>query len=232
MRASRFLELARAAVRDRVPAMQTTRALALSSLLLLAACEDPAAEVQSAEVQAAPAEPRPAPEPGTDPREELTIDAARSSVGFTGAKVTDSHSGSFEQFSGTIRLDPSSIPDSSVSITIQMNSVQIEPPRLREHLLSPDFFDVARFPTATFESTTIAAGGQGGTHTVTGNLTLHGQTRAITFPATIHVTDGEVHATAEFSINRQDFGITYPGMQDDLIRDGVVIRFDVRAPRG
>ena len=231
MEASRFIDLAPVRARATVPAMQTTRAIALSSLFLLAACEDPAADVRSAEVQAAPAEPQQQPEPGTDAREELAIDVARSSVGFTGAKVTDSHTGTFREFSGTVRLDPSSIPNSSVSVTIQMNSVQIEPERLRQRRLAADSFDVERFPTSTFESTRIVEGGEGGTHTVTGNLTLHGQTRAITFPATIRVTDSEVHATAEFSINRQEFGITYPGMQDDLIRDGVVIRFDVRAPR-
>ncbi len=213
--------------------MQITRPLLLSASLaslLFAGCEDPAAAAPAAEVRH-PVEPATGPAPDDDARQALDIDAASSSVGFTGAKVTASHDGRFERFSGTVRLDPSSITESSVSITIQMGSVQIEPARLRGHLVSPDFFDVERFPTTTFESTSIAAGGEGGTHTVTGNLTLHGQTRAITFPATIHVTDAEVHATAEFSINRRDFGIVYPGMPDDLIRDGVVIRFDVRAPR-
>ncbi len=209
--------------------MHTTRALALTSLVFLAACEDPAESAPAAQVASA-AEPT-APEP-TEGREQLTIDAARSSIGFTGAKVTGSHDGRFDQFSGTMSLDPSAIESSSVSITIQMASVQIEPDRLRGHLTSPDFFDVEQFPTATFQSTRIVAGGEGGTHTVTGNLTLHGETRAITFPANIQVSDSEVHATADFSINRRDFGIVYPGMPDDLIRDGVVIRFDVRAPRG
>ena len=235
MAANDFVALAMVHGRARVPAMHTSRsvvpAVALTSLLALAACEDPADHAPAAEVQAAATEPaRPA--EGDDAREQLTIDAARSSVGFTGSKVTGSHDGTFGQFSGTVRLDPDSIPDSSVSITIQTASVRIEPERLRTHLTSPDFFDVAQFPTATFESTRIVAGGEGGTHTVTGNLTLHGQTRAITFPANIEVSEGEVHATAEFTINRRDFGIVYAGMPDDLIRDGVVIRFDVRAPRG
>jgi polyisoprenoid-binding protein YceI len=216
--------------------------LIVCALSLGVACEDPAASAPAARVESAatPTEPapsgQPAGEPGAAPandaRQALTIDAARSSVGFTGSKVTDSHTGTFSTFSGTMRLDPAAVEASSVQITIQMDSVQIEPDRLRGHLLSPDLFDVAQFPTATFQSTRIVAGGEGGTHTVTGNLTLHGQTRAITFPANITVSDAEVHATAEFTINRRDFGIVYPGMPDDLIRDGVVIRFDVRAPRG
>lgn len=211
--------------------MRTIPVLFIVSFLLVA-CSDPAEDVTAARVEATPAEPAEAAEPSAaGERESLTIDAARSSVGFTGAKVTDSHDGTFGTFSGTLELDPDSFENSTVNVTIQMSSVQIEPERLRTHLLSADLFDAERFPTATFQSTRIVAGGEGGTHTVTGNLTLHGETRTITFPANVEVQPNEVRARAEFSINRSDFGITYPGMADDLIREGVVIRFDVRAPR-
>jgi polyisoprenoid-binding protein YceI len=168
----------------------------------------------------------------------LPIARDRSTLGFTAAKVTASHDGSFGEWSGTIDLARSGDPTASrVNVSIVVDSLVIEPARLAGHLRTPDLLDVARFPTATFRSTQIAAGATGqvgdaaATHTVTGDFTLHGQTRAITFPAIITVTDGEVSARAEFSINRQDFGITYPGMPDDLIRDEVVIRFDIHAPR-
>lgn len=206
------------------------RLLLLAPFLLVGACDDPTENVPRARVEATAAEPvHEAAE--NDGRQPLAIDVSRSSVGFTGSKVTASHDGRFTDFSGTVRLDPESIERSSVSITIQMSSLQIEPERLHGHLLSPDLFDAAQFPTATFESTRIVAGGEGGTHTVTGNLTLHGQTRAITFPATIELGSSDVHARAELTLNRRDFGIIYPGMPDDLIRDDVVVRFDVHAPR-
>lgn len=195
----------------------------------LAACSDPAKDTTAATVGAA-AEPT-QPSAGDSEREALTIDPAKSSVGFTGAKVTDSHDGTFETFTGTIQLDPADFTKSSVSVTIQMGSLKTEPADFQTHLLSDDFFDAENIPTSTFETTSIAAGGEGGTHTITGNLTLRGETRSITFPANVEITDSEVHARAEFSINRKDFGIVYAGMADDLIRDGVVIRFDVRAPR-
>lgn len=165
------------------------------------------------------------------------IDRATSSVGFTGAKVTASHDGTFSDFSGTMTVPERDPTRGRVSVTIQMRSLEIEPPRLAAHLKSPDLLDVERFPTASFESTSIVAGGSGevrgerATHTVTGTLTMHGQSRTISFPAVIEVSDETVRARAEFSINRQEFGITYPGMPDDLIRDAVVIRFDVRATR-
>lgn len=212
-----------------LPRMRHPEALAFSILLFASACDDPADHAPAARVEATST--APAAEPTSGSRQELAIDAAHSSVGFTGSKVTASHDGTFSDFAGTVRLDPAAIEASSVSITIQMSSLQIEPPRLHDHLLSAELFDAARFPTATFESTRIVRGGEGGTHTVTGNLALHGQTRAITFPATIEVSDADVHAHAEFSIDRRDFEIVYPGMPDDLIRDQVVVRFDVHAPR-
>jgi polyisoprenoid-binding protein YceI len=222
--------------------------LVLFSALSLTACgPDHTEGVVPATVSApvtpppAPSAPTPAaeaaPTPAGPARTTLTIDRATSEVGFTGAKITESHTGTFSEFSGTIELGPS-IPESRVSVTIQIGSLVIEPARLHGHLLSPDLFDAAAFPTATFESTSITEGATGtvgdapATHTVTGNLTLHGQSRSITFPAIIAMTDGEVTSRAEFVIDRMTFGIIYPGMPDDLIRPEVVVRFRVRAPRG
>jgi polyisoprenoid-binding protein YceI len=93
---------------------------------------------------------------------------------------------------------------------------------------------VATYPTATFTSTAITAGGEkGATHTVTGTLDLHGVKKSITFPATISVSPEAVTVKAEFALNRKDFNIVYPGKPDDLIRDEVVLKLDVTAkPKG
>lgn len=209
--------------------------LSASSLLLFAACEDHTEGVTAATVSE-PAAAAPAAPPSAS-RERLAIDRATSSIGFTGAKVSATHDGSFRDFEGTIELDPASVDASAVRVTIQIASLSIEPERLAGHLLTPDFFDAPRFPTATFESTSIREGseatvaGQRATHTITGNLTLRGTTRAITFPAIVEVQPTGVRARSELTIDRRDFGIVYPGMPDDLIRDQVVVRFDVRAPR-
>lgn len=210
--------------------------------LALYACDDHTADVPAATVASetpgadSPVADTPAADTpaamGAPARVTLPIDAARSSVGFTGAKITGSHDGTFGQFSGSVELDSANLLRSTVRVEIQMSSVAIEPARLRTHLVSDDFFGVETHPTATFVSTQLAeVSTEGATHLVTGDLTLHGQTRSISFPATIHVSAAEVHANAEFSINRRDFEIVYPGMPDDLIRDEVVIRFDVHAPR-
>jgi len=212
--------------------MKTTALSFASLLLLLSACEDHTEGVEEAVVGEAEEEAEPA--EASETRQALAIDAARSSVGFTGAKVTDSHDGTFERWSGTVDFDPENVTASSVAITLQMNSVQIEPERLLNHLKSDDFFDVETYPTATFRSTRIVEqqGADGATHQITGNLTLRDQTKSVTFPAKVEVSDSEVAAGAEFVIQRADFGIVYEGMADDLIEDEVVIRFDVHAPRG
>jgi polyisoprenoid-binding protein YceI len=100
--------------------------------------------------------------------------------------------------------------------------------KLEEHLKSPDFFDVGKFPTATFRSLEIKSGGSGGSHTIKGDLTIRGVTKRVTFPASLTVSGKEVTGKAEFSINRKDFGIAYAGKADDLIRDGVVLKIDLR----
>src|SRR5262249_18012830 len=96
-----------------------------------------------------------------------------------------------------------------------------------------DFFDVAKFPSARFVSTAIKPGSDVASmnYTVTGNLEIRGITKSVTFPASISVAADAVTVKTEFDINRKDFGIVYPGMKDDLIKDNVLIRVDLRAPR-
>jgi polyisoprenoid-binding protein YceI len=60
---------------------------------------------------------------------------------------------------------------------------------------------------------------------------LHGVKKTISFLATITVGADAVSGTAEFVINRKDFGIVYPGHTDDLIRDEVVLKLSLKAPR-
>jgi len=104
--------------------------------------------------------------------------------------------------------------------------------QLTGHLKTADFFDVAKYPKATFISTKIEPGtANGATHMVTGNFDLHGVKKSISFPATIQVAPDSVSINAEFSVNRKDFGINYPGKADDLIRDAVVIKLSSKVPR-
>ena len=177
---------------------------------------------------AAPSTATAAPAPAGD---ALAIDAAASSVGFVGSKVTGKHEGKFGKISGSVTLAGGKPEGGKVTVEIDLDSAKTDSEKLDGHLKSPDFFDVAKFPKATFTSSEIKAGGdKGATHTVTGELDLHGQKKTISFPATIAVAGDAVTATSEFSINRKDFGIVYAGMKDDLIRDDVLIKLSLKAP--
>lgn len=146
-------------------------------------------------------------------------------ITFVGAKVTQKHDGGFKKINGTIDV---SGDQAKVDAEIDMASVYTDTPKLTGHLQSPDLFDVAKFPTARFTSKSITKNADG-TSTVTGDLTLHGVTKTLSFPATVAATPEEASAKAEFAINRKDFGIVYPGMPDDLIKDEVLLKLDVKA---
>jgi polyisoprenoid-binding protein YceI len=192
------------------------------TLLLVAACANPAADTPKAITnEAAPA----APAPVAGERYSITPD--NSKIEFVGSKVTGSHNGSFGKFTGAI--DYLGQPEKSrVTLTIDLNSLTTDTPKLTDHLKTADFFDVAKYPQATFESTEIKAGGDKGTHTVTGNLQMHGVTKSITFPATIAVGPDAITVDSSFAINRKDFGINYAGASDNLIRDDVVLTLRIR----
>lgn len=192
--------------------------------IALAGCSDPAEGVKEAEVTA-PA--------GESAENTEAVAGAKtytirtdSKIEFTGSKITASHSGGFKTFTGTITIADGNIAPPS-RIEIDMNSTWSDNERLTRHLKNEDFFDVPTYPTSTFVLTASERSGE--EYIITGDLTLHGVTKSIRFPAKISIAYEQVSLSAEFSIMRNDFGIVYKGRADDLIRDRVVIRLDVKA---
>lgn len=154
--------------------------------------------------------------------------AEGSEVKFKGSKVTGSHEGGFRKVTGAVDVPADGdLTKATIDVTIDMSSTYSDDEKLTGHLVSPDFFDVAKYPTATFKSTAITKTDDG--YLVTGDLDLHGVKKSINFPAQIAENGGALTAKAEFAINRKDFAIVYPGKPDDLIRDEVVISFDLKA---
>lgn len=189
-----------------------------------AAAQAPAEQVAAAEPAAAPA----------------TAGAGLSgSVIFIGSKVTGSHECAFETWQGSFQSAGGKLEGGTLKLSIDTASVKADhqapnafSAKLEKHLRSPDFFDSEAHPKATFESTAITAGGEGGTHTVAGRLQIRGITKDVVFPATLSMSDGQVSGKAEFSINRKDFQIVFKGMPDDLIRDDVVLKIALQGPAG
>jgi polyisoprenoid-binding protein YceI len=235
---------------------------ALGSLLVLVAaagCSNPAADVTAAKVgdaQPVPAESDAATTETADAEtadaetgveaegeaapaaaEEVAFDGSSSTIDFVGSKlVGSSHDGGFKSFTGKFLLPPDGASIASVSVTIDMNSIWSDNERLTGHLKNEDFFEVETYPESEFVSTAIEPVSSGeGTHEITGNLTMHGVTKSVSFPATVAITDEVVTLDSEFKIDRTIWGIVYGSeadVRDNIINKEVVIRLDVDAPRG
>jgi polyisoprenoid-binding protein YceI len=206
-------------------ALKAPSLASLAVLLLAAGCSDPAESVHQS-----PAAPAQGTRAAAAPENAMEyVIRAESTVGFVGSKVTGSHDGGFRNIAGRLHVAEGKVVGQPV-IKINMLSTWTDNERLTGHLKSADFFDVEKFPLATFTVTRIEPGG--GRQHVTGNLELHGVTRSISFPADLEVTPQAVTLKAEFAINRKDFNINYPGKPDDLIRDNVVIKLDIKATPG
>ena len=195
------------------------------AVVFVAGCNDPPENVHKSQATTPTAA---SVAPASTGRELILQSSSR--IGFIGSKVTGSHSGGFTNFSGGLTVDGGKIVGSP-EFKIDMASTWADDARLTGHLQSPDFFDVPNHPTTTFKVTAITPGATNST--IAGNLTLHGVTKSIAFPAVINVAADAVSVKAEFAINRRDFNINYAGRANDLIRDQVVIKLDLQAaPKG
>ena len=209
------------------------KAVPIVSVIVLLGCSNPADKVPEAKVASATnapaAEPGLAKTPVAAPR-SYVINPENSSIGFIGSKVTGSHNGGFKKFVGELRVENGKLAEAGNKVVIETTSLYADNDRLTGHLKGPDFFNVAQIPTATFETTAITQNATN--YTVTGNLTLHGVTKQISFPASIAVSEAAVEVNADFFINRLDLDIKYRGMPNDLIRKEVVLKLKVKATPG
>jgi len=176
---------------------------------------------------------------------KLAVNTADSKVNWIGKKPTGEHYGHVKLSGGEIILDENEITGGS--FTIDLNSiVNIDLKdegmngRLVGHLKSPDFFDVAKYPTATFVITKVskvpgtAAGGAKATHRLEGNLTIKGITKKIAFDASINVLKGKLTASTEsFTIDRTQWGVNYQSksifadLKDQFIYDDMTLSIEL-----
>lgn len=114
--------------------------------------------------------------------------------------------GRIDRASGTGAFDPDKPADSSVEVRLDMKSLTIGNGWFDGKLQGPDYFDVARFPEATFRSTQVTATGPD-TAVIAGDLTLHGVTRRVSLTAVCHRMNDALRLNARTHIRRSDFGI-------------------------
>jgi polyisoprenoid-binding protein YceI len=153
---------------------------------------------------------------------ELKIDPS-SKIEWVGSKVSGDHRGGFQKISGNVMISGSEDKKiEELQAEFDMKSLFSDSNKLTQHLLSPDFFDAESFPKSSFRMTNYEK------PNMTGVLTLRGVQKEITFPCELTIDDARVSIKTEFTIQRKDFGIVYPGRPDDLIRDEVLLKLEVK----
>jgi len=150
-----------------------------------------------------------------------TIDSSHSAVSFAVRHMMVSTvRGDLGKVTGSVAFDPQQPTSGSVEATIDVTGINTREPGRDTHLKSPDFFDVAKFPTITFKSKKVAPAANGH-FTITGDLTMKGVTKEVVLdaePMRPIIKDqrgaSRTGTTATTKLNRQDFGLTWSSALD------------------
>lgn len=156
------------------------------------------------------------------------FDKAHSSIGFRVRHMgLVDVPGYFRDFTGTINYDGKDVAKSSVEFTAKMESVDTGVAGRDKHLRTADFFEVEKYPEMTFKSTKVEKKGKN--LMVSGDLTMKGVTKQLSFPVTVagfaqDQRGTKIGVVAETTINRRDFGVNYgsnlpsgvPVLSDDI----------------
>lgn len=158
------------------------------------------------------------------------VDTTASKLVWKGTKVTGAHTGTVNIKSGSITVDAGKLTGGN--FVLDMNSISSTDlegeykQKLDGHLKADDFFAVATHPEASFTITEVKAGATDQDLVISGNLVIKGISKNITFDAKVtEATETDVKATANFNIERAQWGVNYAGKEDDLISKE--INFDV-----
>jgi polyisoprenoid-binding protein YceI len=138
----------------------------------------------------------------------VKVNTASSSVAWYAEKVTGKHNGTVGISAGALNVNGNKLVGGNFTIDLKsIKDLDIADAGYNQkfigHISSGDFFEVEKFPTANFVITKIAG------NQVTGNLTIKGITKSISFPAEISVKSGKVAAKASITIDRTDYNIKY-----------------------
>jgi polyisoprenoid-binding protein YceI len=173
---------------------------------------------------------------------QYTLDTLNSKVEWKGYKIfkseSTSHFGTIKFESGDVMVKEGKLE--SGKFVADMNSLTSEDlkndaeqlGKLNGHLKSGDFFEVEKFPTASFEITKVTPATEGDYNTLLdGNLTIKGISKPVQFKANVSVKDGEVSvATEPKDIKREEFGVKFQApAANGVIKDEVTLQINVKA---
>jgi len=169
------------------------------------------------------------------------IDGSHTNVGFSVSHIFTSVQGRFDRFDGTVVFDPKEPESAVVRATVDAASINTNNAKRDKHLRSDDFFDVEKFPTLSFESTSGVTEMKDNRGKLAGNLTIHGVTKPVVFDVTFRGQGkdpwGNVRAgfAARLNINRKDYGLNWNEVLETgglLVGEEVEIQIDVEGILG
>jgi polyisoprenoid-binding protein YceI len=157
------------------------------------------------------------------------VDPVHSTVGFTIRHFVSNVSGNFRDFDGMVHYDKAQLAAAKVELTVRAASIDTANGDRDNHLRSPDFFEVEKFPALSFTSTSVKPL-DADTLEVTGDLTIHGVTQRVTMPievlGTLRTPNGEKAGfETGFTLDRKDYGIVWNRALD---AGGTVLGDDVK----
>jgi len=173
------------------------------------------------------------------------IDPVHSSANFSIRHMMVSNvKGGFEKVGGTVVYDGKNLKNAKVDATIEVASIDTREAKRDEHLRTPEFFDVAKYPTITFKSKRVQQV-KSGKFQLVGDLTMHGVTKQVSLDVdgpTPAIKDPmgkqRMGASATARLNRKDFGISYNKLLDTggaMLGDDVKVEIELElikeAPR-
>ena len=149
---------------------------------------------------------------------------AQSEVSFVSKQMGVPVQGKFERFDGQVNIDPARPESGRVSFTVDLSSVAIATAEAVAELKKPDWFGVAKFPAATFQSSSIKSLGNNRIDVI-GKLTIKGITNEIHVPMTIAQQGDTLKASGDFTIKRLDYKIGAGEWGDtSLVANEVVVK--------
>jgi polyisoprenoid-binding protein YceI len=129
--------------------------------------------------------------------------------GYNIAFSNDEAGGIFKDFKGSIAFDEANPATAKFDVTVDVASINTGNGLQNKHAKSDEWFDAAKYPTIHFVSTKVAKTGAG--YQITGNLQIHGVTKAVNIPFTFKRAGATGTFAGSFTINRSDYGIGKPG---------------------
>jgi polyisoprenoid-binding protein YceI len=140
---------------------------------------------------------------------DWSVDGARSNASFTVKHMMVSTvRGEMHKLAGSVSWSKPDYSDAHADVSIDPATIDTGDGERDEHLRSPDFFDVQKFPTLTFVSKRVDKSKRAGHVVLVGDLTIHGVTKVVAFDVTLPA-GAQKSYRAEAKINRRDFGLTW-----------------------